>query len=55
MLTASDSAYQTIIPEEVLLEAESRELAAAPQVVYLDFDGATTSYRNRDQIGRAHV
>ena len=48
ILTASDSAYQTIVQEEVLLEAEGRELAAAPQVVYLDFDGAVTSYYNRD-------
>ena len=38
-LTAMNSGVQTVIPETVL---------ASPQLVYLDFDGAKTSYRNED-------
>ena len=46
LLTATEGGIQTVPP-----------LAASPQpqTVYLDFDGAKTSYCNRDQIGRAHV
>ena len=48
MFTMLDSAFQTVISEEVLDDAANRELTAAPQVVYLDFDSARTSYHNRD-------
>ena len=37
LLTATDSGIQTVITA-----------IASPQVVYLDFDGAETSYYNRD-------
>ena len=37
LLTAIDNGDQTVISQ-----------SASPQVVYLDFDGASTSYYNRD-------
>ena len=40
-----DSAIQTVVPEYVLAPAVS---PSRPQLVYLDFDGAEASYRNRD-------
>ena len=39
ILVASGSGIQTVLPQLA---------AVAPQVVYLDFDGAETSYDNRD-------
>ena len=39
ILVASGSGIQTIVPQLA---------AASPQIVYLDFDGAETSYDNRD-------
>ena len=48
LLTTYNRAIETILSEEVLENAANRELTATPQVVYLDFDGAQTSYYNRD-------
>ena len=48
-----DSAIQTPLPNET--DANST-LSPAPQLVFLDFDGAVTSYRNRDlDIAIDHV
>ncbi|MBR4519635.1 MAG: AIDA repeat-containing protein, partial [Victivallales bacterium] len=48
LYTRLDSGIMTVLPEGLIEDAASHELTTVPQVVYLDFDGAVTSYHNRD-------
>ena len=48
-LLIPNSGRQTVIPENYLTEASAEPGADDyRQIVYLDFDGAETSYHNRD-------